>query len=213
MKMRWKQRKKLKLAALCTLLLIGVASITLPHGLASYHSEATSYDVADQVVNGGGPTHEQRAKAFTNGTVWLEVCSGAWAWADANGWVYWNFQPPYTLYNAKVSAQFITHGYVGTWFSSAHLYFRIDVLDSGKSTEDHEWFGNWWYGEIPRDETHTIDFGTMNSGTTYTIKVSIRIHCENSAYVDLESYGKKPIMAGQDYQGYGRVAKIFVDAS
>jgi len=144
--------------------------------------------------------------------MWLEVCSGGWAWADALGWVYWNFRPPYTLYNAKVSAQFITYGFVGTWFSSAHLYFKLEVLDSGKSVEDHEWFGNWWGGEIPRDETHTINFGTMYSSTIYIIKATIRIHCENSAFVDLESHGTKPIMAKVDYECYGRVAKIVVEA-
>lgn len=209
MKMIFNQRKKVRLVALSLLLLIGVASIFLPHGLASYSSQRTYYDSADRSTDGGGPTHEQRAKAFTNGTMFLEVASGGWAWADAKGWVIWNFQPPYTLNNAVVSADFKAYGGLGTWFASAELYFTLEV--NGKSAQYYKWYGNYWSGGITETSTQSINFGTMNPGTMYTIKATIRIHCENSAFFDLESYGPRPI-GGNNYEGYGRVLKMVVTA-
>lgn len=210
--MSFNYKKKIRLVALSILLLTAATTIIMPHGLAPYRSEKTYYDSANaSPPTGGGPYWESRAKAFRNGTMFLEVASGAWAWADAKGWVTWNFQPPYTLYNTKVSADFDAYGQVGTWFSSAHLWFTLEV--NGQDDEYYEWFGNWWSGEITRSKTLSINFGTMNSGTTYTIKATIRIHCENSwAFVDLESYGPKPQPAGINKEGYSRVLRMVVEA-
>jgi hypothetical protein len=211
-KMRLIQGRALKPLVFHILLLTSVVSIALPHAVASYSSEKTYYDSADATPNSGGiGAHEARAKAFRNGTMWLETASGAWAWADAYGWVTWDFQPPYTLYNVKVSADFTAFGYVGTWFSSAHLWFTLEV--GGKSDEYYKFYGNYWHGEISPSETLSIDFGTMNSGTTYTIKATIRIHCENTAFVDLESNGPPPLGSGGiNREGYGRVLRMVVEA-
>jgi len=144
--------------------------------------------------------------------MWLEVASGAWAWADAYGWVLWRFQPPYTLYNVKVYADFFDYGQINTWYASAHIWFKLEV--SGKSTELHRWYGNTWFGQVNEYIQLSIDFGTMNPGTQYNIKATIQIHCESQAFVDLESNGPKPLGSGvlRNYEGYGRVAKMIVEA-
>ena len=202
--MKIKQKKKLQFWALSILLSVSVVSIILPHGSASYHSERTYYDDSDKSTDSGGlGSREARAQAFLNGTMWLEIASASWSWADAKGWVIWNFWSPYSLYNVQVSADFTAFGYVWTWYASAHLWFKLEV--GGKSTEYYEWFGNTWTDEISRSKTISIDYGTMTAYQVYTIKATIRIHCENCAIVDLESNAPKPLGPQYlpNYEGFG----------
>ncbi len=204
--------RALKLVALSFMLLIGVASISLPQAEATWTSVKTApYDAWLYGHNGGGPTNEHRAKAFRNGTIWVEVAAGLFAWAEAWGSEIWYFSTYSTLYNVKVSADFSAYGYVGTWFGSAQLWFTLTV--NGQSGEYYEWFGYWWTGEITRSKTVSVNFGTMNPGTTYRIEAKVKIRIDNGVFVDLESNGPPPLgSGGLNKEGYGRVLRMVVEA-
>ncbi len=212
--MKLQKSKRAQSVALSILLLACAAAIILPHGSAQYRSERTYYDSSDDDHSSGGwGSREARSRAFQNGTMWLEVAAATWSWADSWGLVTWSFQPPYTLYNVRISADFVAYGQYSTWFASAHLWFVLEA--PGASNEYYRWFGNYDYGEINQGNTVAINnFGTMYLGTVYTITARIRIHCENGAFVDLESNGPRPLGHGQylpDYEGYGRVTRIVVE--
>ncbi len=209
--MKLQRGKQLQSVVLSVLLLVSVASIILPRGSAYYYEEKTNYDRLDKDIDGGGTLrHEARAQVFLNGTMWLEVGSGMGSWAVSWGKVIWNFTPPRNLYNVRVSADFVAYGQYDTYFASADLWFMLNA--PGESNQYHDWFGNYWSDTFTRNETVSIDFGTMYSGTMYQISATIKTRVDNQAWMDLESNGPTPLDWNiPPFEGYGRVTRIVVE--